>query len=103
MKILSSLLAQVVKDVAEGKYGEGPKGLYWSLAGKKTIIALAIAAFYGMAHVALNVFGQCVPECATAESVAQMESWLSYVPTLVGFLVAVGLFDAAVRIEPPKK
>lgn len=106
MKILSlvaGLLPNFVKGVAEGKYGEAPKKVYWALSEKKTVTALVITMLYGIAKVALYTFAQCVPECATAESVAQMEAFLAYVPELVGVLVAVGLFDKAVRLEPPKK
>jgi hypothetical protein len=103
LKLLSGLLPQFVKDVADGKHGEPAKSFYWALAGKKTVIALVIAALYGMAQVSVNVLGQCVPECGSAESLAQIEGILAYVPNIVTFLVAVGIFDAAVRIEPPKK
>jgi len=103
MKMLSGILAGVVKDAAQGKYGEGMKTLYWSLAGKKTVIALGIAALYGVGEVAVGILAQCVPECGSAEAVNQLSNILAYVPEVVGVLIAIGLFDAAVRIEPPKK
>jgi hypothetical protein len=101
--MISGVAAGFVKSVAEGKYGEGPKKVYWFLAGKKTWIAIGIAALAGVGQVAVNVLSGCVPECGSAESVAQLQGLLNHVPAIVGFLVAVGLFDAAVRIEPPKK
>ena len=103
MKLVSSFLASFVKDVAEGKHGESLKAIYWKLEGKKTMTAVVIAFMYGIAQLGLTAVSACVPECATAESVTQMEAWLAYVPTAITFLIAVGLFDAAVRIEPPKK
>lgn len=101
--MLSSILGTLVKDVAEGKYGEGVKTFYWKLAGKKTIIALGIAALYAMGLAAVSVLTQCVPECGSAEAVAQLSTYVGYLPTLVAILIPLGLFDAAVRLDPPKK
>lgn len=103
LSMISGLLPNFVKGVAEGQYGEPLKKFYWMLAEKKTVTALVIVMLYGIAKVVLFTFAQCVPECATAESVAQMESFLAYVPELVGVLIAVGLYDKAVRLDPPKK
>ena len=103
LRLISGLLPNFVKTLAEGGYGEGPKKIYWALVEKKTIVAFIIAILYGVAQVALNVFGQCVPECATAESVAQFESLILYVPEIVATLIAVGLYDKAVRLDPPKR
>lgn len=103
LSLISGLLPNFVKGVAEGQYGEGLKKVYWALSEKKTVTALIITMLYGIAKVVLYTFAQCVPECATAESVAQMEAFLTYVPELVGVLIAVGLFDKAVRLDPPKK
>lgn len=103
INLLLGFLPNFVKGVAEGQYGEPLKKVYWALAEKKTLIALIIALLYGIAKAVSFTFGQCVPECATAESVAQFNAFLAYVPDVVGVLIAVGLYDKAVRLEPPKK
>jgi putative copper export protein len=102
-KMLSSLLAVFVKDVAEGKHGETLERLYWKAAGKKTLIAIALAAAYGFAEVVLHIFQSCAPECATPEAIEVFARWISWGPHLVAFLVAVGLYDGAVRLEAPKR
>lgn len=89
---MSKILALGVKMLAEGKFGEGPAKAYWWLAGKKTHIALALAAVYGVLYGA-GEKGLCQP-CG---------EWAGWVVGLSGVLVTVGLFDAAVRIEPPRK
>lgn len=103
VKMVSSILAKIVKDIAEGKYGQKPKDWYWWAAGKKTLIALGIAAFYGVAQVGLSIFAQCVPECGSQQAVDQLAGAVAWIPRIVTVLIAVGLFDAAVRLEPPKK
>jgi hypothetical protein len=103
LRLISGLLPNFVKGVGEGKYGEGVKAAYWAVADKKTVIALMIAMAYGVAQVVFSVMGQCVPECASAEALEQWASMIAYVPELVGVLIAVGLYDKAVRLDPPKK
>ena len=83
--------------------GEGPKKFYWALAGKKTVITLVVAALYGVCLVVINVFSQCVPECASAADLAQLQGYLDQVPGVLALGVGLGIFDAAVRLEPPKK
>jgi len=101
--LLSGLLPGIVKSIGEGAYGEVPKSIYWWLAGKKTIIAVTFAAAYGMAQVALGVFAQCVPGCGSALALAQMTTWVGMMPYIATVLVTIGVFDAAVRLDPPKK
>lgn len=103
IRLIAGLLPNFVKGVAEGKYGEGSKKVYWALAEKKTISALIIVLLYGVAQVALNVFSQCVPECTTQAAVDQWAAMIAYVPEVVAFLIAVGLYDKAIRLDPPKK
>jgi len=103
IRLITGLLPNFFKGVAEGAYGEGPKAAYWALAEKKTLIALVIVVLYGMAKVALHTFGQCVPECATQAAVDQWAAMITYVPEIVGVLIAVGLYDKAIRLDPPKK
>lgn len=103
LRMISGILANLVKDIAEGKYGEGPKKLYWSLAGKKTWIAMGIAALYGVGQVAVSVLAACVPECGSPEALLQLEGILKWVPEVVAVLIAIGIYDGAVRLDPPKK
>jgi len=103
LSMLSGLLAKLLKDVGEGKYGEGPKKFYWGMAGKKTWTGVGIVALYGLGQVAVNALGTCVPECGSPEALAQLENVLGYFPPAVAVLVTVGLVDAGVRIDPPKK
>jgi len=103
LRLISGLLPNFVKGVAEGQYGEPLKKAYWVLAEKKTVTALIIVLLYGVAQVVLTVFSQCVPECATQASVDQWAAMVKYVPELVAVLIGVGLYDKAIRLEPPKK
>lgn len=89
---MSKILAMGVKMLAEGRFGKGPAAAYWWLAGKKTWIAVALAGIYGVLYEASGR-GLCQP-CA---------EWSDWILNASGVLVAVGLFDAAVRIEPPRK
>ncbi len=87
---MGKFLAGLVKDIADGKYGAKPKALYWWAAGRKTntamILAGAAAALY-----ALSGTGQCA-ECG------KYAEWIVWA---AGILGTVGLYDSAVRIEPP--
>lgn len=106
MKYLLSLIAEFLpnlfRDVAEGKYGEFLQGLYRKAAGKKTITGLVFVGLYGFALVVLNVFGQCVPECASESALAQAQGYVDYLPIVFTFLISVGLIDKSVRLDPPK-
>lgn len=100
---ITSFLPNLVKQIAEGDKNAPLTKAYWWLAGKKTITALAIAFLYGVAQVVLHVLSQCAPACANPEDLVTFEGWLKAVPTVVGVLVGVGLFDKAVRLDAPKK
>ena len=88
---MSQILARIIRGVAEGKYGAAAKKVYWFLAGKKTITGIVCAAAYA-GLLAAQATGTCA-ECG------KYAETLAYV---AGFLVTVGLFDAAVRLDPPK-
>ena len=88
----SELLAKLVRGIAEGQFGETAKKVYWALEGKKSWIALVIAS----ATFALEkayMAGVC-------ESCLGISTTLY---TVAGFLLAVGLYDGAVRSTPPTK
>jgi len=101
--LIAGLLPGLFKKVAEGDKGNPITKLYWFLAGKKTVTALIIAILYGVAQVALHTFGQCAPECASPEALKQFASFIAYVPEVVATLIVIGLYDKAVRLDPPKK
>jgi hypothetical protein len=103
MSMVSGLLAGFVKDLGNGKFGEGPKKIYWSLAGKKTWISLGLAATYGVIQLAGTLLSVCVPECASAENLVQLTGVGEWILRAVTVLIPIGLYDAAVRIEPPRK
>ncbi len=88
---VSKIIAYLLKRLAEGGFGGGPKAAYWWLAGKKTYIAAALAiATYGLSY--LSDHGVC-PPCA---------SYNTYLLALAGFLASIGLIDGALRTDPPK-
>jgi len=103
MSMVSGLLAGFVKDLGNGKFGEGPKKIYWSLAGKKTWISLGLAATYGVVQLAVSLLATCVPECASPENLVQLQGVGEWILRAVTVLIPIGLYDAAVRIDPPKK
>jgi hypothetical protein len=89
---VSGIPAKLVKAVAEGQFGMPLSRLYWFLAGKKTIVGLALGAAYA-GLVYLRDSGQCVP-CF------QLSDYTFYAFT---GLVAVGLADGSLREKPPQK
>lgn len=103
MSMVSGLLAGFVKDLGNGRFGEGPKKLYWKLAGKKTWISLGLAATYGIIQLAGTLLATCVPECATPENLVQLTAIGDWIFRAVAVLIPIGLYDAAVRVDPPKK
>lgn len=90
--MLGKLLAIAVKKLAEGDFGTGPAKVYWWLAGKKTPLAVAVAAVAGGLSLAYK-YGLCEP-CA---------DYVDGIIKAAGILVAIGVFDAAVRIAPPER
>lgn len=87
----SEFIPKLIKAVAEGKFGEPAKKVYWQVAGYKTWItgAVALAAFVLQY---LSEQGLCA-DCSTYYNVLYQ---------VAAVLLAVGLFDGAVRIDPPK-
>jgi hypothetical protein len=90
--VVLKILPLFVKGIAEGKYGPRAQATYWWLAGRKTLIAAGLAAAAGAAW-ALESAGVC-PDCG---------GYAEWVISAAGVLGAIGLYDQAVRIEPPKK
>lgn len=91
-KKYSAILVSIVKGIAEGKFGEKPKAIYWALEGYKTLIAFVFATLTFALEYAVS--SGLWPDAAPA------------IPVLYGisaFLLAVGLYDGAVRAEPPSK
>ena len=103
LSMISGVLANFVKGLAEGDPNNLATKIYWKLAGKKTLIAIGIAGLYGVGQLAVTLLSACVPECGSPEALAQLEGILQWVPKVVLLLTGVGLYDAAVRLEPPKK
>lgn len=91
-KKFSETLVKVIKGVAEGKFGEKPKTIYWALEGYKTLIAFVLAVATFALEYAVNA--GLWPEAAVAVPVLY---------SIAALLAAVGLYDGAVRTEPPNK
>lgn len=89
---MGKILAVLVKKLAEGDFGAGPAKVYWALAGIKTYTAIAFAAA-GLVLSQLSQHGLC----------AACDGYVASLLTVAGFLATIGLFDGAVRIEPPQK
>jgi hypothetical protein len=87
----SEFIPKLIKAVAEGKFGEPAKKIYWQVAGYKTWIT-AIVATVGFALQQFEQAGLC-PDCA---------GWSVILYQVALGLLAVGLFDGAVRLDPPK-
>jgi hypothetical protein len=93
---MSKLLALLVRKIAEGDFGEPLKRVYWWLAGKKTYIGMAFGASWAMLAWAQDV-GVCTMrgwDCA---------GWSTTLASVAAFLVLVGLWDGALRSQPPNK
>jgi len=89
---MGTLIANLIRKVAEGDFGKRAAVAYWWLAGKKTWSGLVVgAAYYGLTRAAEA--GLCY-DCA---------SWAGYLLSASLFLVGVGLVDAGVRARPPYK
>ncbi len=101
MKLLSSFLPGIVKGVGDGQYGEGVQKVYWWFAGKKTWISIGLfAAYTFVTYVLVPVL--LMSGVAQPETVPALQAWVSWIPPAVPFLIGIGVFDAAVRIEPPQ-
>ena len=88
----SEILVKLVKGVAEGKFGEKAKKVYWAVEGVKTPISIVLAVLVSALELCVQngLFTEAAPAIPVLYSIA-------------GFLLAVGLYDGAVRAEPPSK
>lgn len=89
---MGKFLAIGVKMLAEGKFGAGPAKLYWKLAGWKTPIALGL----GIIGASLK-FLESQNACSACGLYSEQLVALSLV------LGSIGLYDSAIRLEPPKQ
>lgn len=86
---LSSLLPELVRLLAEGKFGAAPAKVYTFLSGKKTYLSIALYIVWGaLGYVEVYVPG--------------VVGYAGYVLQAANFLLVIGLFDGAVKFEPPK-
>lgn len=87
-----SILPQVLRAAAEGKFGPQAKAVYWFGAGYRTVTgALLVGVGAGLASLC-DTSGTVYPWACTAQP---------YVLTIGGFLAAVGLVDGGVRAPWP--
>lgn len=89
---MGKFLAIAVKAIAEGKAGKVPAAIYWKLAGWKTPIALGLGILSGALKFLENQ-GAC-SDCAL---------YSEQLFAFSAFLAMVGLYDSAIRLEPPKQ
>jgi len=80
------LLGGIIRDIADGKSGAGPKKVYWYLCGKKT----TVSAIAGLAFAALAAWK---PQLAL--------DWAPTVTLVLGIAVTVGVADRAWKDAPP--
>lgn len=95
-KTMSGILAYAVKAIAEGKFGELPKKLYWFLAGKKTVIGSIFGAAW-----ALLAWGSSSGTCGGYGW--DCDGWANTLGGIAAFLLAAGLYDGALRTKAPNK
>lgn len=91
-RALSKILVVLVRKLAEGDFGKGPAKVYWALAGIKTYTALILG---------IGAFGLTL--ASNLHLCAACGDYASIIAKIAGGLLAIGLFDGAVRIEPPFK
>ena len=94
---MGKIAAYLLKNAADGSYGELVKKLYWGLAGKKTLIGGGFMAAWG-ALAYLNTHGGCGSQSCDA--------LMGYAETVFGWLsaagLAVGQLDGALRHPAPE-
>jgi hypothetical protein len=88
---LGKLLAWFVTKLAEGDFGAGPAKVYWALAGVKTWIAFGLVTVMGVMHFAAEN-GFCAP----------CEDYVATILKVVPYLIAAGIYDAAIRYRSPQ-
>lgn len=93
---MSGFIALFVRKLAEGDFGELPKQIYWRLAGAKTYIGMAFGAAW-----ALLVWAQDAGICNAQGW--DCKGWGTTLASIAAFLVLVGLWDGALRSQPPSK
>jgi hypothetical protein len=89
---VSKILALLVSKLAEGDFGTTASKVYWKLAGLKTYTAIAFGAV-GYALTRASDAGICEPCGELAAGLM----------TFAGFLLTIGLYDGAIRSQPPTK
>jgi hypothetical protein len=105
MKLLSGMIPGLIKKVAEEEFGKGPAKVYWWFAGKKSLISALLGAAWAMGYFVVIPYLAGQPVGAIdPTTIPQIESWLSTLATVVVPLaVSIGVADASLRLEPPKK
>jgi hypothetical protein len=93
---VQKLIEFVFGGIAAGRFGAGPKKVYWFLAGKKTYVGVALAA---IAHL----IGEAQAAGLCSAHGLDCEGWATGLQAVAAFLVTVGLLDAAHRAPAPKK
>lgn len=86
-----SILPALFKGIAEGKFGELPKRIYWFGAGHRTVTGAILLA----AGAGLETIASAYPEWTWAAPAAR------YVYAAGAFLTTVGLVDGGVRSPWP--
>lgn len=94
---MSWMLARIVSAVAEGKMGATAKRAYWAAAGKKTWIAAVLALLWGVLELAQRPGGVC------ELGALPCTQWAAWIGTAAAALAAIGLYDGALRAQPPTK
>ena len=85
-----TLLASLVKAVADGKLGAVPSKLYWAVAGVKAFVGVLL----GAAYLVLTHWPGVCPPCA---------GWAHGLAVASVTLLAIGWTDQVIREEPPKQ
>lgn len=88
-----SILPELFKAAAEGKFGSMVQKVYWASAKYKTVTGAVLLA----AGAALETLAAAYPDMAWAAPASR------YVYLIGGFLAAVGLVDGGVRAPWPTK
>jgi len=88
---LSKIIPWLLTSWAEGGFGDSAKKLYWTLAGKKTLLgAIFVVAWWGLDFVSATW-----PEYAWAKPASEV------MLSIGGMLAAAGLIDGGVRSPWP--
>lgn len=87
-------LAYFVRGIGEGQYGQWAAKLYWWSAGKKTNTAMGL---YVLSAALWAAHGISLCDLMAVDCLTAME-WIAKAATA---LAAVGLYDKAIRIDPP--